>query len=114
MDAAALEVERAKAERKNPLLLWILNILWPGLGNLVIGQVMASMVIEIHQQESDVCSGVAASKAFVELDTVEDADSAVIKTDVLQMYVSVAFANEPVIHPLLEDVLMFSGECRHP
>ncbi len=43
MDAAALEVERAKAERKSPLLLWILNIIWPGLGNLVIGQVMAGI-----------------------------------------------------------------------
>ena len=43
MDPIALDVERAKANRKSPLVLWALNILWPGLGNLVIGQVMAGI-----------------------------------------------------------------------
>ena len=47
MDAAALEVERAKAERKSPILVWILNILWPGLGNLVVGQVVAGVVFGV-------------------------------------------------------------------
>jgi TM2 domain-containing membrane protein YozV len=43
MDAAELEIERAKAERKSPILLWLVNIVWPGLGNLVIGQVVAGI-----------------------------------------------------------------------
>ena len=47
MDSAVLEVERAKAERKSPLLLWILNILWPGLGNLVVGQLVAGLAFGI-------------------------------------------------------------------
>lgn len=47
MDAAALEVERAKAERKSPLLLWILNIVWPGLGNIIIGQVVAGILFGV-------------------------------------------------------------------
>ena len=42
-DTIAIDVERAKAEKKSPLLLWILNILWVGLGNLVIGQIFAGL-----------------------------------------------------------------------
>jgi len=46
MDPAAIpvEIERAKAERRNPLVLWLLNLLWPGLGNLVIGQTGAGLL----------------------------------------------------------------------
>jgi len=47
MDAAEIEVERAKAERKSPILLWLLNIVWPGLGNLVIGQVIAGIAFGV-------------------------------------------------------------------
>ena len=47
MDAAEIEVERAKAERKSPILLWLLNIVWPGLGNLVIGQVVAGVAFGV-------------------------------------------------------------------
>ena len=43
-DTTVLDVERAKAEKKSPVLLWVLNILWPGLGNLVVGQVIAGLV----------------------------------------------------------------------
>jgi TM2 domain-containing membrane protein YozV len=46
MDQARIqvEIERAKAERKNPLVLWLLNLLWPGLGNIVIGQTLAGIL----------------------------------------------------------------------
>lgn len=33
-----IAIERAKAEKKNPVVLWLVNIIWPGLGNLVVGQ----------------------------------------------------------------------------
>jgi TM2 domain-containing membrane protein YozV len=46
-DTTVIDVERAKAERKSPVLLWVLNILWPGLGNLVAGQVVAGLVFGI-------------------------------------------------------------------
>lgn len=38
MDRTELALERAKAERKSPAVLWLLNLVWPGLGNMVIGQ----------------------------------------------------------------------------
>lgn len=46
MDQARIqvEIERAKAERKSPLVLWLLNLLWPGLGNIVIGQTIAGLL----------------------------------------------------------------------
>jgi TM2 domain-containing membrane protein YozV len=47
MDPTALEVERAKAHRKSPLVLWIVNILWPGLGNIIIGQVVAGIAFGV-------------------------------------------------------------------
>jgi len=31
-------IERAKAKKKSPVVLWLVNLLWPGLGNLVVGQ----------------------------------------------------------------------------
>ena len=43
-DTTVIDVERAKAEKKSPVLLWFLNILWPGLGNLVAGQILAGLV----------------------------------------------------------------------
>jgi hypothetical protein len=43
-DTTVIDVERARAERKSPVLLWVLNILWPGLGNLVVGQILAGLV----------------------------------------------------------------------
>jgi len=48
-DTTALDVERAKAEKKSPVLLWGLNILWPGLGNLVVGQVVAGLIFGAAQ-----------------------------------------------------------------
>ncbi len=47
MDAAELEVERAKADKKSPVLLWLLNIVWPGLGNLVAGQAVAGIAFGV-------------------------------------------------------------------
>lgn len=43
-DSTALEIERAKTSRKSPVLLWVLNVFWPGLGNLVVGQLFAGIV----------------------------------------------------------------------
>lgn len=43
-DSMAIDLERARAERRSPVLLWGLNVLWPGLGNLVVGQVIAGIV----------------------------------------------------------------------
>jgi TM2 domain-containing membrane protein YozV len=48
-DPTVLDVERAKAERKSPVLLWFLNIVWPGLGNLVAGQVVAGLIFGTAQ-----------------------------------------------------------------
>jgi TM2 domain-containing membrane protein YozV len=48
-DTTVIDVERAKAERKSPVLLWVLNILWPGLGNLVAGQVVAGLIFGVAQ-----------------------------------------------------------------
>jgi TM2 domain-containing membrane protein YozV len=47
MDPAQLDVLRAQAERKSPVLLWILNILWPGLGNIVVGQIAAGVLFGV-------------------------------------------------------------------
>jgi TM2 domain-containing membrane protein YozV len=44
MDPAQLDILRAQAEKKSPVVLWLLNILWPGLGNLVAGQVAAGLL----------------------------------------------------------------------
>jgi TM2 domain-containing membrane protein YozV len=33
-----LAIERARAEKKSPVVLWLVNIIWPGLGNMVVGQ----------------------------------------------------------------------------
>jgi hypothetical protein len=39
MDATTqIAIERAKAEKKSPAVLWLVNLLWPGLGNLAVGQ----------------------------------------------------------------------------
>lgn len=46
-DTTVIDLERAKAEKKSPVLLWVLNILWPGLGNLVAGQVVAGLVFGV-------------------------------------------------------------------
>lgn len=43
-DTTALDIERAKAGRKNPVLLWVLNVFWPGLGNLIAGQIVAGII----------------------------------------------------------------------
>jgi thymidylate synthase ThyX/TM2 domain-containing membrane protein YozV len=37
-------VLRAQAEKKSPLVLWLLNLLWPGLGNLVVGEIGAGLL----------------------------------------------------------------------
>ena len=46
-DPTVIDLERAKAEKKSPVLLWLLNILWPGLGNLVAGQIVAGLVFGV-------------------------------------------------------------------
>jgi TM2 domain-containing membrane protein YozV len=38
MSSTQIAIERAKAERKSPVVLWLVNLVWPGLGNLVVGQ----------------------------------------------------------------------------
>ena len=38
-DSTFVAMERLRAQKKNPVVLWILNFLWPGLGNLCVGQV---------------------------------------------------------------------------
>lgn len=38
MDKSEIALERIRAEKKSPVLLWLANILWPGLGNLAVGQ----------------------------------------------------------------------------
>jgi hypothetical protein len=32
-----IELERIKAERKSPAWVWVGNLVWPGLGNLIVG-----------------------------------------------------------------------------
>ena len=59
-------------------------------------------------------AAVSQSEAFVELDAVKNMDGTIIQTDVFQVDIAVTFANEAAINPLLEDGLMFSGECFHP
>lgn len=57
MDAAAtqLAIERAKAEKKNPAVLWLVNIVWPGLGNIVVGQTPLGILFGLLQW---VCIGI--------------------------------------------------------
>lgn len=38
-DSTQIAIEQAKAEKKSPVILWIANFFWPGLGNLIVGQV---------------------------------------------------------------------------
>jgi hypothetical protein len=38
MDSTYIALERLRAEKKSPVLLWLVNIVWPGLGNLVVRQ----------------------------------------------------------------------------
>ena len=38
-DSTFIAMERLRAQKKNPVVLWVLNLLWPGLGNLCVGQV---------------------------------------------------------------------------
>lgn len=37
--ATQIAIEQAKLKQKNPVVLWLVNFIWPGLGNIVIGQV---------------------------------------------------------------------------
>lgn len=46
-ESVVIEVERAKADKKSPVLLWLLNIVWPGLGNLVAGQAVAGIAFGV-------------------------------------------------------------------
>jgi hypothetical protein len=32
-----IELERIRAERRNPMWAWVGNLLWPGIGNLLVG-----------------------------------------------------------------------------
>ena len=58
LDAAGtqLAIERAKAEKKSPVVLWLVNIVWPGLGNIVVGQTGLGILFGLLQW---VCIGVA-------------------------------------------------------
>ena len=58
MDPAAtqLAIERARAEKKNPVVLWLVNIVWPGLGNIVVGQTGPGIVFGLLQL---LCIGIA-------------------------------------------------------
>ena len=46
-DTTVIDLERAKAEKQSPVLLWLLNIVWPGLGNLVAGQIVAGLAFGV-------------------------------------------------------------------
>ncbi|MBI2899856.1 MAG: DUF4339 domain-containing protein [Planctomycetes bacterium] len=39
----SVALERARLRKRSPVALWLLNLLWPGLGNLVMGQVVAGI-----------------------------------------------------------------------
>jgi len=57
MDASTqVAIERAKAERKSPVVLWLVNFNWPGLGNLVVGQTGLGILFGLLEW---VCIGVA-------------------------------------------------------
>lgn len=49
MDRDQIELERIRAEKKSPLLVWLVNLLWPGLGNIAVGQVALGVVFGILQ-----------------------------------------------------------------
>jgi TM2 domain-containing membrane protein YozV len=43
----SIALERARAEKKNPLIVWLANLVWPGLGNLAAGQMGLGIVFGV-------------------------------------------------------------------
>ncbi|SRR6266540_4522837 len=42
-------MERLRSQKKSPALLWLLNILWAGLGNMVVGQPILGVLFGLLQ-----------------------------------------------------------------
>jgi TM2 domain-containing membrane protein YozV len=51
MDKSQIEIalERIRAEKKSPVLLWLVNIIWPGLGNIAVGQTALGIMCGVLQ-----------------------------------------------------------------
>jgi len=49
MDKQQIELERIRAEKKSPVIVWLVNLVWPGLGNMVAGQIALGVVCGLLQ-----------------------------------------------------------------
>jgi hypothetical protein len=68
------------------------------------------MVIQVHKQKSNICSGITTSEPFVELDAVENKSGAILQADVLEMDVSVTFTDKAGGVALLEYLTVVMGK----